>query len=219
MANSVFDRTVLEGNEISASSYNMLIGLVLLWGFAVNWVMLNKISPEVIKSINPIIFFVGYFASCFFGIYLFEKSDNPVVSFIGYNLVVVPFGFIINLVIGAYAPNLVSDAITMTGMVTVIMMILGSMFPSFFKKIAGVLTIALIGVILVNLISGLIFKIHYGIMDWIVALIFCGYIGYDWGRANSIPKTVDNAIDSAASIYIDIVNLFMAILRILGNRD
>jgi FtsH-binding integral membrane protein len=219
MANSVFDRTALEGNEISASSYNMVIGLVLLWGFGLNWVMLNKISTEAIMSVNPIMFYIGYFASCFFGIYLFQKSDNPVVSFIGYNFIVVPFGFIINLAIGAYAPNLVSDAITMTGMVTVIMMILGSMFPSFFKKIAGVLTIALIGVILVNLVSGLIFKIHYGIIDWIVALIFCGYIGYDWARANSIPKTIDNAIDSAASIYIDIVNLFMAILRILGNRN
>lgn len=218
MENSVFKRTEFEGEEISANSYNIIIGLVLLWGFGLNWVMVNAIPVETIRSINPILFLIGYFASCFFGIYLFEKSSNPAVSFIGYNFVVVPFGFIINLAVSRYAPTLVSDALVMTAMVTVIMMILGYMFPAFFQKIAGVLTISLVVVILVQLAEVFIFRKHFGIIDWIVAMIFCGYIGYDWGRANRIPKTVDNAIDSAAAMYIDIVNLFLAILRILGNK-
>lgn len=53
-------------------------------------------------------------------------------------------------------------------------------------------------------------------MDWIVAVIFCGYIGYDWEKANRMPKPVDNAVDGAAAIYMDIINLFMRILRIFG---
>ncbi len=56
-------------------------------------------------------------------------------------------------------------------------------------------------------------------IDWVVVLIFCGYIGYDWGRANQIPKTLDNAVDSAAALYMDIINLFLRILRILGRRQ
>ena len=60
--------------------------------------------------------------------------------------------------------------------------------------------------------------IHREWIDWAVVFIFCGYIGYDWGRANRIPKTVDNAIDSAAALYMDIINLFLRILRILGRR-
>ncbi|HCA63484.1 MAG TPA: hypothetical protein DEP73_05025, partial [Pseudomonas sp.] len=52
----------------------------------------------------------------------------------------------------------------------------------------------------------------------IVVLIFCGYVGVDWGRANQIPKTLDNAIDSAAALYMDIINLFLRILRILGRK-
>ena len=63
-----------------------------------------------------------------------------------------------------------------------------------------------------------VFGIHHGILDWIVVLIFCGYIGYDWSRANQIPKTIDNAIDSAAALYMDIINLFLRILRILGRK-
>lgn len=214
----VFNRTHTNDKIISGSTYNFIIGLTLLWGFAINWLMVLNISVESISSINPIIFFIGYFASCFFGIYLFSKSDKPIVSFIGYNFVVVPFGLIINLVVSQYNPDIVQEAIRVTGMVTFVMMLLGSMYPAFFKKIAGGLTIALICVIVVELIEIFIFNTHHGILDWIVALIFCGYIGYDWARANAIPKTVDNAVDSAAALYMDIINLFLRVLRILGRK-
>jgi len=216
--NSVFDRRITDDTLIGAGLYNLVIGLTLLWGFAVNYIMVSHIDPEAIASVNPWIFFIGYFASCFFGIYLFQSSSNPLVSFIGYNFVVVPFGLIINMVVSQYDPELVTEAIRITGLVTIAMMCLGTMFPAFFQKIAGVLTIALLLVIVVELIEIFIFKTHHGILDWIVVLIFCGYIGYDWGRANQIPKTVDNAVDSAAALYMDIINLFLRILRILGRK-
>ncbi|MFV0598034.1 Bax inhibitor-1 family protein [Shewanella sp.] len=216
--NSVFDRRTTDDTIIGAGLYNLVIGLTLVWGFAVNYIMVTHIDPEAIASVNPWIFFIGYFASCFFGIYLFQRSNNPVISFIGYNFVVVPFGLIINMVVSQYDPELVTEAIRITGLVTIAMMCLGTLFPAFFQKIAGVLTIALLLVIVVELIEIFIFNTHHGILDWIVVLIFCGYIGYDWGRANQIPKTVDNAVDSAAALYMDIINLFLRILRILGRK-
>ncbi|MGR3969765.1 Bax inhibitor-1 family protein [Shewanella sp. 1180_01] len=216
--NSVFDRMTTDDPIVGAGMYNLVIGLTLIWGFAVNYWMVTNIDPEAIASVNPWIFFIGYFASCFFGIYLFQKSSNPVVSFIGYNFVVVPFGLIINMVVSQYDPELVTEAIRITGLVTIAMMCLGTLFPAFFQKIAGALTIALVLVIVVELIEVFIFNTHHGILDWIVVLFFCGYIGYDWGRANQIPKTIDNAIDSAAALYMDIINLFLRILRILGRK-
>ena len=218
MQSSVFSRTQTNDKIISGSTYNFVIGITLLWGFAINWFMVLNIPVESIRSINPIIFFVGYLASCFFGIYLFNKSAIPLVSFVGYNFVVVPFGLIINLVVSQYDQDIVLQAIRVTGMVTFVMMLLGSMYPAFFKKISGGLSIALFCVIIVELIEVFIFNTHHGILDWIVAIIFCGYIGYDWARANAIPKTYDNAIDSAAALYMDIINLFIRILRILGRR-
>lgn len=216
--NSVFDRMTTDDPIVGAGIYNLVIGLTLIWGFAVNYWMVTNIDPEAIASVNPWIFFIGYFASCFFGIYLFQKSTNPVVSFIGYNFVVVPFGLIINMVVSQYDPELVTETIRITGLVTIAMMCLGTLFPAFFQKISGALTIALLLVIVVELIEVFIFNTHHGILDWIVVLIFCGYIGYDWGRANQIPKTIDNAIDSAAALYMDIINLFLRILRILGRK-
>ncbi|WP_434953422.1 Bax inhibitor-1 family protein [Shewanella sp. HL-SH4] len=214
----VFSRTQTTDKIISATAYNFAIGLTLCWGFAINWLMVTNMSPESIAAINPWVFFIGYFASCFLGMCLFNRFNNQLVSSVVYNFVVVPFALIINLMVSQYDEVLVSEAIRITGLVTIGMMCLGSLFPAFFQKIAGALTIALLLVIVVELIEIFVFGVHHGILDWIVVLIFCGYIGYDWGRANQIPKTLDNAIDSAAALYMDIINLFLRILRILGKK-
>jgi len=220
MAHDVFDRRSLSvgEREISPAKYNLIIGMTLAWGFGVNYLMVKHINPLTLMSVNPIVFFVGYLACAFGGVYLFKSSDKPAVSFLGYNLVVIPFGLIVNMVVNQYDPELVQQAIRITGIVTGLMMLLGTLFPRFFQRIAGALTIALLLVIIVQMVEIFIFRTHFAIIDWIVVLIFCGYIGYDWGRANAIPKTVDNAIDSAAALYMDIINLFLRILRILGRR-
>ena len=118
----------------------------------------------------------------------------------------------------AEPPYVVMDAIQSTAIITCIMMILGTMYPAFFRSIARGLFVALICTIIAEVVMIFVFNTHHTIIDWIVVLIFCGYIGYDWGRANSIPKTVDNAIDSAAALYMDIINLFLRLVRILGRR-
>lgn len=217
---NVFKRTESEssGAIVSQSVYNLVIGLVLCWGFFINWVIVKNVSYAALMRINFLFFIIMYIASCFFGVFLFRKSTNPVVSFIGYNFVVVPFGLVVNMVVHQYNPALVLEAIRITGFVTALMMFAGTLFPAFFRKISGALTVALIAVIIIEMVGALIFKVHHGVLDWIVVLIFCGYIGLDWGRANQIPKTVDNAVDSAAALYIDIINLFLRILRILGRR-
>lgn len=219
MEHSVFDRqTNFEDRPIGAAAYNLIIGLTLCWGFLVNWWMVGNVPVEWIRGLNPWIFYIGYFACCLAGAYLFSSSSNPVVSFLGYNLVVVPFGLIVNLVVARYDPQLVLQAIRVTGLVTVGMMCAGSLFPAFFQRIGSTLFIALLLVIVVELVEVFVFGVHHGILDWIVAVIFCGYIGYDWARANQIPKTLDNAIDSAAALYMDIINLFLRVLRILGRK-
>ncbi len=218
MSHEVFNRTQADsqGAELSPGVYNLVIGLMLLWGFGLNYVMVKTIPVSTLAGINPIIFYVGYFVLAFGGAFLFRKSTHPFLSFVGYNMVVVPFGVIINLVVSRYDPAVVLEAVQITGLVTLVMMVLGTLFPKFFSRIAVALAISLLVVILVELANIFFFKKDLAALDWIVALIFCGYIGYDWGRANQIPKTLDNAIDSAASLYMDIINLFLRILRILG---
>jgi FtsH-binding integral membrane protein len=222
MEESVWNRAgtaISEDETLSPAAYNAAIGAVLAWGFGVNFYMVQNISPEAAMQFGFWPFMIGYIACCAGGVMLYSRSDNPAISFAGYNLVVIPFGLVINTVVANYNPAIVLEAVRVTGAVTVVMMCLGTMYPAFFQRIVGALTVALIAVIVVEVIGFYFFDMHHGVMDWIVAAIFCGYIGYDWGRANQIPKTLDNAVDSAAAIYMDIINLFLRILRIMGRRN
>jgi FtsH-binding integral membrane protein len=218
LESDVFSRTKPEGAIVSGETYNLVIGLVLCWGFLMNWLIVHHVSPESITNINPWIFFIAYFASCFFGAYLFNSSSDPAISFIGYNFVVVPFGLVVNVVVSRYEPNLVLEAIQLATAVTIIMMFLGSLHPKFFEEIYGALVAALLAVIVIELLQIFVFHHDRTWIDWAVVIIFCGLIGFDWGRANRIPKTVDNAVDSAAALYMDIINVFLRLLRILGRK-
>lgn len=218
MIESVWKRREVTGEIIGDRAYNLVIGLVLCWGFLVNYLMVRFIPAETIATVHPLAFFVGYFVSCIAGVLIYTKSDNPVISFLGYNLVVVPFGLVVNLAVSRYTPGLVLNAVVVTGAVTAIMLVLGTLYPAFFFGIARALFVSLIVVIIVELVAVFLFGYRGTIFDWAVAIIFCGYIGYDWARANAIPKTVDNAVDSAAALYMDIIILFLRILRLLGRR-
>lgn len=207
-----------EPDQISAQMYNLTIGLTLLWGFGVNYYMIKTISVEQVMAIGFLPLIIGYFVSCFFGIYLYTSSDSPVVSFIGYNFVVVPIGIILVPFISAYDPLVIEKALYATGAVTSTMMMLGGIYPKFFLSIGRVLFLSLVLAIVAELVM-LFMNIHQpALLDWAVAVIFCGYIGFDWARANTLPKTYDNAVDSAASLYLDIINLFIRLVRILGKR-
>ena len=215
---NVFNRTTSKGKILSPDVYNFVIGLTLVWGFLVNWLIVKFVPTGFIENISPPVFLLFYFASCMGGVYMFNKSASPLISFAGYNLVAVPFGFVVNIVVARYNSDVVLDAIRITFIVTAIMMLMGTFYPRFFQKIYNVLTVTLTIVIIVELFDLYFLGIEHGIIDWIVVVIFCGYIGYDWGRANNIPKTLDNAVDSAAALYMDIINLFLRLLRILGRR-
>ena len=82
---SVWSRTSAPANEIiSDRAYNIVLGLTLLWGFAVNYVMVQSIPIEAVMQVPFWGLIVGYFISAFVGISIYTNSDKPLFSFIGY---------------------------------------------------------------------------------------------------------------------------------------
>ena len=59
----VFSRTDTNSKIIGDSSYNLVIGMVLFWGFFINWCLVVNIDPKVEISINHWVFMFGFF--CF----------------------------------------------------------------------------------------------------------------------------------------------------------
>ena len=159
---------------------------------------------------------IGYLVSAFAGAIIANKSSNPIFSFLGYNLIVLPIGMLLSLVLPDYSMEHIMLAVVLTGVVTVIMIILSVIFPSFFSRLGlSLFWSLLIGV----LVEGVAYWLGYGgnIFNILFVAIFSLYIGYDWHKAQSYSKTVDNAIDSAIDLYVDLINLFIDILDLLDN--
>lgn len=212
-------KSAYKSKIVSDKIYNMTLGATILYGLIVNVILCIALEDKITK-INPIAFIVGYFVCCIIGILMAAKSDNPIISFIGYNLIVIPIGALLSTSIYYYVDagltDLIIQAIIITTVITFTMIGLSITFPRFFSGLGKLLFSCLLGLLIASLISMLLFPGMFNILCWLGAILFSLYIGYDYWKAQQYPKTIDNAIDSAVDIYLDIINLFIRILEILA---
>ena len=205
---------------ISDRAYNGAIVVVLLWGMLVNYLLCRFVGTAIF-TVSPVALLIGYLVLAIAGIIITGKSQKPAISFLGYNMVVIPFGLIITLMVETYGgldSDVVTNAFLYTMLISVAMMACVMIAPGFFAKLGGALSMVLIGLVVCELVL-LIFGVQQSWIDWLVAGLFTLYIGYDIYRSQQYPKTLDNAVDSALDIYMDIANLFIRILSILGKKD
>ncbi len=213
-------KTGYGSNErISDRSYNLIMGATVLYGIILN-VIICAMVGDVFAYINPIVILIGYFVCAFAGIAISKKSQNPLVSFLGYNLVVIPLGLLISNMVYSYggiSSLVVIQAFFYTMMITIVMVCMTVIVPRFFEKIGGFLFAGLIGIIITEIVL-MFLGVPQSVTAWAAAIIFSLYIGYDFHRSQKFAKTVDNAIDCALDIYLDIANLFLRLLEILGKK-
>lgn len=201
---------------ITTNTYNLIIGAVVLYGIIVNAIMVATCGP-LFANMNMIAFLVGYFVLVLLGVFI-TRSNNPIASFVGYNLVVVPIGAVVSVCIPGYDNSAILSAIIVTGIVVAVMIFISASFPKVFAKMGGALFVALLVSFVAELVASLL---GYGgdIFNWLFVVLFSLYIGYDWHKAQIYPKTIDNAIDSALDIYLDIINLFLRLLQLFSRSD
>lgn len=205
---------------ISARAFYLLLGGVLVYGLgATAWVASKMAAihyqPTLFEMIG-----VGLVVPLI-GI-LIASTGGAILSFIGYNLVLVPFGVILAPLVNHYntlSPALIGNAFAITCGVTAVMMVAGMLLPDVFESLGGALFVSLCGLLVVRIAQIFIPSLAaMGVFDWIGAGIFSLYIGYDFQRASRIPKTMGNVVGVALSLYLDMVNLFITILRIFGKK-
>ena len=199
---------------VSEEKYNLILGGTLLWGFLMNVVFCIAFS-RVVTQIDFSLILIPYVVLALAGVLLNTLSHRPVWSFVGYNLVVLPLGLVLSALVAEEGADAVRETFQITAAVAAGMLLLSNWKPQLFSRMGP----CLLGALLVALAAEVVTYFLGGglvLTNALVALIFCGYIGYDWARAQQRPKTADNAIDSACALYLDIVNL---LLRVLASRS
>lgn len=211
-----------EADRLSARSYNLALTGLLAYGLLLNAVIVYYFAyplMNALQGVSPWVLLLGYLVPTLAGIVMAAKSQNPMVSFIGYNLVVLPIGIMLALVVPGVPAGIVVKAMALTGMVTLTMALLAIVRPQVFLGLGRTLLIALVVGIVAEVVATFLLGYRGELFDWFFVLLFSGYIGYDVAKSQAYPKTLDNAVDSALDIYLDIINLFIRLLSILGRRE
>ena len=211
LSNKVFESSRVY-DTLSDRVFYLILGIMVIIGLAVmgyaaqyavqNQLVFTKWEIVLVGLVIPII-----------GILISLNSDNPLLSFIGYMMVAIPEGLVLGPVFVKYGTDLVMRAAWLTGGITLLMTMAAFIQPSFFAKLGGALFTALICLLVIRLIQMFVPALQeLKLIDYCSAGIFSLYIGYDMYRAQNIDRTVDNAIDVAVALYLDILNLFLSIL-------
>jgi len=213
----VFDRS--GSDTMTRGAFYLVVGCVLAWGFTATYIVSSMTAQWKPGTFTLLLVGLGL---PFLGIFMSTRESAP-LSFLGFNLVAIPFGAILGPTLAMYKlakPGIVTEAAEITAIVTGVMAISGLLFPNFYKSIGGALFGALLSLIVVLVASMFVPALMgFTFIHYAAAGLFSLYIGYDMWRASDIPATLDNAIDVSVSLYLDIINLFLWILEILGKKD
>ncbi|ABZ78288.1 conserved hypothetical protein [Shewanella halifaxensis HAW-EB4] len=208
----------LKDRAVSKSVFNLVIGLVLMWGFTTNYLTVVHFPTEWINSVNPWVILIGFLIFSTLGFLIMFRYRAPLFSFLGYNLVTLSVGLLLKLCLQYFTDSEIVTAIQYTAGITLLMIISATLMPKLFMSFGKVLVVITGWILTIELSWLLMFGHSHELIHWIVAVSMCGYIGYFWAQACKYGETLDEAIDFGGLLYMEIINLFLRLLEILSSK-
>lgn len=143
--------------------------------------------------------------------------------FLGYSAL---NGFTMSFILSAYTQATVFQALVSSALVFLIMAVLGRTIKKDLSGMRKAMMAALIGIMVASLVNIFLASSFMAyVVSLVSVLVFSGLIAYD----NQLIKRVYQqqggqvtdgwAISMALSLYLDFINLFLSLLRIMGRND
>jgi hypothetical protein len=192
---------------------------------AVAWFLSAR--PEAIAQIagNPVVFW-GLCIAELAAVFVLSgrtESLSPATAtalFLGYAAI---NGLTLSVIFLVYTQSSIANAFFVTAGTFAAMSVYGSITKTDLTSIGNLAFMALIGLIIASVVN--IFLRSSG-LDWATAyagvLIFTALTAYDAQRIKAMHAAgedeTNEAISGALALYLDFVNLFLSLLRIMGRR-
>jgi modulator of FtsH protease len=147
---------------------------------------------------------------------------NPGLSMLMFYAFTACEGIGIGPVVATYAridgSSVVVDAASTTGlgMLTLAAIVYLTSFD--YRRLSGIAFGALIALVIVGLISAFTHFLHPGVYAWATLGVFTLLVLVDFARIKA-GNTGATSIELATSIYLDAINIFLALLQIFGGRS
>ena len=203
--------------EMSPRAYNLVMSALIFLGFCAMGAgayftgTMSFARMMMSGAALPLVF--GSFILTIVGIVMMTAAASKQsvgLSLAGYAIFASTFGLTASFGLANY------DLPTIN--ITFVFGALGVTFPKFFQRVYGIGFGILLATILVEIVL-MFMGVSQTITDLIVIVVFAGFIGYDTYVATTVPPTLPNAVLMASNLFVDIINVFLRILNILGRRD
>lgn len=171
-------------------------------------------------------FALGVLAVSLIGALIVNASDHPMVSLFGYTLISGPFGLLLGPVVAQYTAASVMHVFVLTSLIVIVLGVVGVVIPESLESwgiwLMGGLLVLIVSFFAVPIAAALGFH-HVGSMlvawNWLGLVIFAGLTIFDLNRAMRLPRTLDNAIDCSAAVFLDFINIFIRLLALMGQSN
>ncbi len=117
----------------------------------------------------------------------------------------------------AFGPEVVVNAAITTGLGMFALAAIVYATGLDLRRFQGIFTIALLGLIVVGIVSIFVRFIHPETYAWLTLAIFSGLVLIDFARLRAGGDGL-TPVMMATSIYLDAINIFLALLQIFGGR-
>lgn len=204
---------IFEPDGVNAGTYNFLIGCFLIYGFLINIIECSILSNIHLPKLPAFLGILLYILCALIGAFFVREKASALSVFIGYHFYVVPVGVSVWLATSGRYMSDVIESVGLTTAITSIMLLASSMFPKFFAGLGRYLLASLFSFVICELVSVFVFGYYSNIFNLIAVFLFSLYIGYDWYVGGVRRKCVANALRTALALYLDVVNIFLALLR------
>lgn len=204
---------IMQPDSISAGFYNFLIGSFLIYGFLINVFECSILSAIHLPKLPAFLGLFVYILCALVGSFFVREKAGTLSVFIGYHFFVVPVGVSVWLATSGRYMGDILEAAGLTTAITFMMLLASSLFPKFFAGLGRFLLVSLFSFVICELVSVFVFGYFSNIFNLIAVFLFSLYIGYDWYMGTVRRKCVANALRTALELYLDIINIFLALLR------
>lgn len=204
---------IMQPDSISAGFYNFLIGSFLIYGFLINVFECSILSAIHLPKLPAFLGLLVYILCALVGSFFVREKAGTLSVFIGYHFFVVPVGVSVWLATSGRYMGDILEAAGLTTAITFMMLLASSLFPKFFAGLGRFLLVSLFSFVICEIVSVFVFGYFSNIFNLIAVFLFSLYIGYDWYMGTVRRKCVANALRTALELYLDIINIFLALLR------
>jgi modulator of FtsH protease len=203
---------VIEGQREGTASLLAKVLAITSLGFLITAVGVETAPPWGsligIIAVFGLVFAIG-----------FAKKQNPSLAlglflllsyFMGWEI-----GPLIHRYIAAFGPEIVLNASVTTGLGMACMGIVAYLFNINYRKVLGIATAALLGLVLLGIVSMFFHFMQPDTYSWMVLAVFTLLTVGDFARIRA-GGDGQSAVVLALSIYLDAINIFLAVLQLLG---